>query len=111
MENPFIVIPPRWAACQSVVLHELAHIAAGPGAGHGPEYCAMYLSIVEKFLGGYNSRLLKESMDEHMVCYSPGEAAQSTPKAIAGRKQYDESKRAAEDARDAFMAIARMAKS
>ncbi len=43
---------PRWARKEWVILHELAHeLTARKFAGHGPEYVACYLQLVEIFLG------------------------------------------------------------
>lgn len=54
-----------------VVLHELAHIASGPGAGHGREWCVNYLKLLRKKLGDETEEKLKECFKEKKVRFRP----------------------------------------
>lgn len=41
----------EWAAREVVVLHELAHhVARGVAEAHGPEFCAVYLDLLERHM-------------------------------------------------------------
>jgi putative metallohydrolase (TIGR04338 family) len=57
----------RWAARESVVLHELAHhlvAHAHPGAApHGPEFCGVEVRLVEIVLGPEAALLLRAAFD------------------------------------------------
>ncbi|MFN2562101.1 MAG: TIGR04338 family metallohydrolase [Jatrophihabitans sp.] len=60
-----IAVPPhrvggRWAMRELVVLHELAHHLA-PDAGHGPEFAAQLLELVEELVGVEAAFLLRSS--------------------------------------------------
>lgn len=57
----------RWAARESVVLHELAHhLVAHVHAGvapHGPQFCADFVALVEAALGPESALLLRAALD------------------------------------------------
>lgn len=61
------VVGERWAARESVVLHELTHhlvAHAHPGAvAHGPEFCGDELRLVEIVLGPEAALLLRAAFD------------------------------------------------
>lgn len=50
---------PRWARTKGIVLHEVAHLAVEDLAhlhhyevsSHGPEFCFVFLKLIEQFLG------------------------------------------------------------
>lgn len=50
-----------------VVLHELAHIVSGPGAGHGRDWCINFLKLLRKKLGESAEEKLKACFKEHKV--------------------------------------------
>jgi putative metallohydrolase (TIGR04338 family) len=50
----------RWAMRELVVLHELAHHLR-PDAGHGPEFAAQLLELVEELVGAEAAFLLRSS--------------------------------------------------
>jgi putative metallohydrolase (TIGR04338 family) len=61
-----IAVPPhrvggRWAMRELVVLHELTHHLA-PDAGHGPEFAAQLLELVEELVGVEAAFLLRSSL-------------------------------------------------
>lgn len=61
-----IAVPPhrvggRWAMRELVVLHELTHHLA-PDAGHGPEFAAQLLDLVEELVGVEAAFLLRSSL-------------------------------------------------
>lgn len=62
---------PKWARSKWVVLHELAHtisLRTYRGiAGHGWEYCSVYLSLVRYALGVEAHDLLKAQFKAHRV--------------------------------------------
>lgn len=57
----------RWAARESVVLHELTHHLVAhthPGvAPHGPQFCADFVALVEAALGPESALLLRAAFD------------------------------------------------
>lgn len=66
------IIMPKWSRSKWVVLHELAHTISmrvyGFGiAGHGWEYCSVYLSLVRYALGVEAHDLLKAQFKTHRV--------------------------------------------
>lgn len=51
---------PRWSRSARVVLHELAHTITPRGAaGHGPEFAACYVRLVERFLSWEHGEALR----------------------------------------------------
>ena len=72
---------PRWARQPAVILHELAHctVAAGSAAGaiprrhaaHGPEFVAVYLRLVGRWMGDEAARTLRASIVAHRVRHRP----------------------------------------
>lgn len=62
-----IVVPSRCP--RALVLHELAHHAAGLKQGHGWPFCKAYLDLVRRFLGADAHAKLRESMRSHGVRY------------------------------------------
>lgn len=69
---------PKWSRTKLIVLHELAHIAHARTsrvklheAWHGREYAAIYLSLVRRFLGVEDERLLKAAFRKGGVKYTP----------------------------------------
>lgn len=70
-EVPAVHLPPHlWNV--ETVLHELAHLAAGPGAEpHGPEFAGAELELVRWFLGFHAYGALRGRFDELGVRYRP----------------------------------------
>ena len=66
---------PRWSRTQWIVLHELAHTISirkhgrSNIAGHGREYCAVYIDLVRYMIGKEAADALKASFVEHGVKY------------------------------------------
>ena len=63
---------PLWARTEWVVIHEVSHIVASREqryeiAGHGWEFCSIYLQIVRTMLGKQAHDCLKEMMRKHKV--------------------------------------------
>jgi putative metallohydrolase (TIGR04338 family) len=58
----------RWAARESVVLHELTHHVVAHGhphvAAHGPQFCTEFVALVEVVLGPEAALLLRAALDE-----------------------------------------------
>ena len=63
----YIVIP-RWARNSAVVLHELAHVITSREhqgvAAHGPEYCRVFLRLVQSMMGSEAHDKFKDTMKE-----------------------------------------------
>ncbi|WP_280180335.1 TIGR04338 family metallohydrolase [Nocardia farcinica] len=52
-----------WALRELVVLHELAHhLAPGPAAPHGPEFCSHYVDLVDGVIGPEAALVLRSAM-------------------------------------------------
>lgn len=67
-----ICMPP-WARTPMVTLHEVAHVLCpATVAGHGPEYAAVYLFLVNNHFGEESARLLRTSFAAHKVSYRTG---------------------------------------
>lgn len=66
---------PIWARRKWVVLHEIAHIITNHyhkgHAGHGWEYCKIYLRLVEIILGKEAHSKLEKSFLKHGVKFIP----------------------------------------
>lgn len=92
---PFITIPPTWAARDTIILHELAHIMVPSVEAHGPAFCTAFIELVTKFMGTLRGRQLRESMDEHGVTHEIGKKVLTTNqiKAAARRVELSEEKR------------------
>lgn len=65
---------PSWARCEWVLLHELAHNVTTfrwgyQSAGHGWQFCSVYLDLVRHFLGAEAHDALKTSFDGNKVRY------------------------------------------
>lgn len=56
-----------WALNRHTILHELAHVAAGGAARHGPNFASMYLKLVRRFIGPEWARMLRESFIRNRV--------------------------------------------
>lgn len=67
---------PRWARKTDVVIHELAHVIVcrelgNETAGHGWQFCSVYLRLVLLFVGREAHDALKASFRQHRVRYTP----------------------------------------
>ena len=68
---------PQWARTELVILHELGHglsqarYGSRNIAGHGHEYCAIYLELVTHFMGAEIGLKLKEAFRKHKVKFRP----------------------------------------
>lgn len=51
----------------ATLLHELAHVLAGPDAGHGPRYRRAYLDLVRFCWGDEPARWLRAEFDVHRL--------------------------------------------
>lgn len=60
---------PRGTRNQLTVLHELAHALTTDG--HGPEFCAMYLRYVRRFMSPEDADLLRCEFVDHGVRHRP----------------------------------------
>ena len=64
---------PLWSRQKVVIFHELAHtiIQSIPEdyAAHGPEFAAVFINLVYRFLGNGMYQRLKASFKEHRVRY------------------------------------------
>ncbi len=70
--NGYITMP-KWSRTRLVILHEIAHVCQPRiSAGHGREYCKVYLALVKKWIGKEASLALKTAFDEHGVKYRTG---------------------------------------
>ena len=51
--TPLITVDPGlpYVGCMDILAHELAHVAAGPKAKHGPKWKAIYDAIHEEYRG------------------------------------------------------------
>ena len=62
---------PQWARNEAIVVHEIAHIMTnrhfGDVAGHGWEYCSVFLDLVRYTMGKEAYMALKQSFKEHKV--------------------------------------------
>jgi hypothetical protein len=77
---------PRWSRKRWVVLHELAHVAAQKRygyysiAGHGWQFCDVYLRLMRRFLGTDEAQKLQRAFREKRVRFRPKRrAAEQTP--------------------------------
>lgn len=67
---------PRWSRSEHVLCHEISHCITQRQfgrqvAGHGREYCAVYLNVVLYMLGREAHNALKASMKAHGVRFRP----------------------------------------
>ena len=68
---------PRWSRRTNIVLHELAHTITDREnpyvklAGHGPEYCAVFLQLVLYMMGREAHDVFKQSLRKHRVRFRP----------------------------------------
>lgn len=63
---------PKWARQKWVIIHELTHILAPkPHGSHGRLFCAIYLDLLDHFLGSDKASALKAEMKKRNVKYSP----------------------------------------
>lgn len=77
--NSHICLPP-WSRNPRVMLHEIAHVLTPSRyAAHGPEFAAMFVTLVELELGKEAARKLRDSFVANKVRYRSGMAA--VPKA------------------------------
>ena len=76
------IVLPRWARFDWVICHELAHLILhreqqatfgrrNVYAGHGPEFCSIYLDLVEAAIGIEARQQLIASFIKHRVQYRP----------------------------------------
>lgn len=73
----WIELPP-WAFNPWVILHELAHVVApGEEAGHGPEFCSIYLELVRHVLGERDHYKLAREFLIDRVKHHSGSAVKS----------------------------------
>ena len=80
---PIIKLPGSWAVCQSVILHEMAHLITPDAVqDHGPEYARNYLDIVREFKGDLTARKLEESLDAYNACIAPEIAYRNASKVV-----------------------------
>lgn len=74
--NSVKIMIPRWARSSDVVIHELAHVITQRTyglkvAGHGWEYCAVYLKLVLYIMGREAHDALKAEMKAQRVRFKP----------------------------------------
>jgi predicted metal-dependent hydrolase len=56
-----------------VIVHELSHVCQPLiSAGHGREFCKIFLAFVKKWVGHEAHNMLKTSFKEHGVKYVTG---------------------------------------
>lgn len=72
----FHISIPRWARHSNVVLHELSHtitqrIYGSNVAGHGWEYCGVFLKLTLYIMGREAHDAFKASMKKHKVRFKP----------------------------------------
>jgi putative metallohydrolase (TIGR04338 family) len=61
---------PKWARCESVILHEIAHLVTKNDPGHGPRYAREMLRLVRHFMGAAAFRELRDSYKANGVRYT-----------------------------------------
>jgi putative metallohydrolase (TIGR04338 family) len=67
---------PLWARCELVIIHEMAHIIAHRHygecniAGHGWQFCAVFLDLVRFIMGREAHDALKASFKKHKVRFA-----------------------------------------
>ena len=94
---------PRWARIEYVMLHELSHLVVHyefkrrEVAGHGWQFCMVYLKLVKNVMGPEAHDKLKESFKEFRVKYTKPRA----------KRQYTDEEREAMRARMAAVRAAR----
>lgn len=75
----------RWAARESVLLHEIAHHVTFHDersrfeAAHGPTFCGHLIALHEAFIGPESALLLRASFDSAGVPVAPPTPAPTTP--------------------------------
>lgn len=96
--NRHISLPPSYRI-PWVILHEVAHVLCHSRyAGHGPEYAAIYLTLVEHHLGTAPASNLRTMFRQHRVSYraglenvpKPGSRPVVTKKVVAERRKVRE---------------------
>jgi putative metallohydrolase (TIGR04338 family) len=60
-DGNYTITMPRWGRVELFLLHELAHCVGGPGHGHGPLFCSVYLGLVRRFIGIESANELREN--------------------------------------------------
>lgn len=83
-----VIVLPKWARKELVVLHELGHVLTYQGArtaSHGREFAAAYLGLVQRFMGGMAARELKAAFKRHRVRYRP--KRQLSPERLAALRE------------------------
>lgn len=74
-ESIISLAPHPYHFSRHVILHELAHLATHivheNVAGHGPEYCDIYLNLVKLFMGRDSHSTLLNAFIEHRVRWTP----------------------------------------
>ncbi|AXQ69237.1 hypothetical protein HOU02_gp488 [Caulobacter phage CcrBL9] len=78
---------PRWARCEHIVLHEVAHSLTIRRHGyhvasHGWQYAAIYLDLVRFGMGVEAHRMLKESFKAHKVRWTPKKTRTASPEVL-----------------------------
>jgi putative metallohydrolase (TIGR04338 family) len=74
-----ICLPP-WARCERVILHEVAHtLTASRHAAHGPEFAAVFLTLVDNHMGRHIGTALRKSFAAKKVKYRTGMALVPKP--------------------------------
>lgn len=59
----------HWVDC--IILHELAHVWAPEDAGHDRRYAALYLKLVERWMGKEPAKELRRFFRLHKVKFTP----------------------------------------
>lgn len=93
---------PKWSRDTHIVLHEVAHVIAGRVhgarniAGHGWQYCKVYIDLVHFMMGAEAAAALKISFAHHGVKYkaprpkkrlTPSQKADLMARLAAGRER------------------------
>jgi putative metallohydrolase (TIGR04338 family) len=67
---------PKWARCQEIILHELAHLVINSqfgysgAASHGCEFAKVLLLMVKRFMGREDYLTMKARFKEYKVHYT-----------------------------------------
>lgn len=68
-EGPVIKLP-RWSRCELVILHEIAHHAAGLPNKHNWKFAAVLLDLTRHFMGKEAAEALKAAYKEGRVKFT-----------------------------------------
>lgn len=99
--DPFITIPPTWAASDAVLIHELAHQISDDA--HGPIFASRYLDLLRLFVSPAIATKMQKAFDDHSVSYQEGSQAVSKQKVRAAHASAMKTQeRAAQQERDAL---------